>query len=144
MALTSSMECGDILEFQNTLKQMRQIDDKIIYVLNTTIPTESFKTQVNASHSCKDLFQQIQSVHSQRDIAIKKCLYTIKGRIEELKKQRDDGNIDSTILKSLRKAQVESGILQSELSIEEVIKKQTSKVYYEKCRRFYKPEKLLN
>jgi hypothetical protein len=118
---------------------MRQIDDKIIYVLNTTIPTESFKSQVNVSNSCKDLFQQIQSVHSQRDIAIKKCLYTVQNQIKELKQQRDEGNSDPIILKNLRKAQMESGILQAELSIEEVIKQRTSKVYYEKCRRFYKP-----
>jgi hypothetical protein len=41
---------------------MRTLDDKIIYVLNTSIPTESFKGQTDASSSCKGLFDQVESV----------------------------------------------------------------------------------
>ena len=38
---------------------MRTIDDKIIYALNTTVPTQSFKGQVNATETCKDLYSQV-------------------------------------------------------------------------------------
>jgi hypothetical protein len=41
---------------------MRTLDDKIIYVLNTSIPTDSFKGQIDASSSCKELFDQVESV----------------------------------------------------------------------------------
>jgi hypothetical protein len=41
---------------------MRTLDDKIIYVLNTSIPTDSFKSQIDASSSCKELFDQVEIV----------------------------------------------------------------------------------
>jgi len=41
---------------------MRTLDDKIIYVLNTSIPTDSFKGQIDASSSCKELFDQVEFV----------------------------------------------------------------------------------
>ncbi|XP_001602291.2 coiled-coil domain-containing protein 58 [Nasonia vitripennis] len=141
MAATSmDWDCGDFLEFQNSLQKMRQIDDKIIYMLNTTIPTESFKGQVDPTTKCKDLFKQIQSGHAQREIAIKKCLNTAHERVKALKEQRDAGKDDPTLIKNLRKEQSTLRLLQSELGVEEVIKNRTSQVYYERCRRFYKPE----
>jgi hypothetical protein len=45
--------------FQDALKKMRTLDDKIIYMLNTSIPTDSFKGQVDPSSTCKDLFDQV-------------------------------------------------------------------------------------
>ncbi|KAJ8669381.1 hypothetical protein QAD02_000640 [Eretmocerus hayati] len=137
---TPNSERVDFLEFQDSLQKMRQIDDKIIYLLNTTIPTESFKGQVDPSHRCKDLFQQIQSGHAQREIAIKKCLNSVKERVKELKDQRDSGKEDPSLIKNLRKEQNTLRLLQSELNVEEVIKKRTVQVYYERCRGFYKPE----
>uniref|UniRef100_A0A0C9RC13 Protein MIX23 n=1 Tax=Fopius arisanus TaxID=64838 RepID=A0A0C9RC13_9HYME len=133
------MECGDFLEFQDALQKMRQIDDKIIYLLNTTIPTESFKAQVDATARCKDLFHQIQTGHSQREIAIKKCLNTTRDRVKKLKDQKDNNPDDISLLKTLRKEQNNLRMLESELSVEEVVKSRTSKVYHEKCRGFYKP-----
>jgi len=41
---------------------MRTLDDKIIYVLNTSIPTDSFKAQLDASSSCKELFDEVEFV----------------------------------------------------------------------------------
>ena len=119
---------------------MRQIDDKIVYLLNTTIPTESFKAQVDPRNMCKDLFHQIQSGHAQREIAIKKCLNTMRDRVKELKEQRDAGKDNPQLIKNLRKEQSTMRLLQSELNVEEVIKKRTTQVYYERCRGFYKPE----
>lgn len=125
---------------QDSLQKMRQIDDKIIYLLNTTIPTESFKGQVDPSTKCKDLFKQIQSGHATREIAIKKCLNTAHDRVKVLKEQREAGKEDATLIKNLRKEQSTLRLLQSELGVEEVIKNRTTRVYNERCRRFYKPE----
>jgi len=119
---------------------MRQIDDKIIYMLNTTIPTESFKGQVDPTTQCKDLFQQIDSVHKQRTQAITKCVDITKERVIQLKDLREkNGNEDPTLIKKLRNEQTTLRLLQSELNIEEVVKKRTIQVYYERCRGFYKP-----
>ena len=38
---------------------MRMIDDRIIYALNTTIPTDSFSKKVNATEQCKTLFVEV-------------------------------------------------------------------------------------
>lgn len=117
---------------------MRQIDDKIIYMLNTTIPTESFKGQVNTTETCKDLYQQIESGHKKRETAINRCLNASKERVKQLKTQRDSGDDSPKLLKTLRKEQSTVRLLQSELNVEEVVKKRTLQVYYEKCRSFYK------
>jgi hypothetical protein len=41
---------------------MRILDDKIIYMLNTSIPPDSFKGQVDPSSSCKELYDQVANV----------------------------------------------------------------------------------
>ncbi|CAL7943932.1 unnamed protein product [Xylocopa violacea] len=137
-----SVECGDILEFQNALKNMRLVDDKIIYILNATIPTESFKGQVDPIARCKDLYEQIYSNFKKRELAIMNCLNTSKEKVKELKAQRDNGNENPQFLKALRKEQNNLRMLQSELNVEEIVKKRTSDVYYERCHSFYKPPKI--
>ena len=52
-------QCTDFLMFESALKKMRLIDDKIIYALNTSIPTTSFKNQIDPSEKCHDLRQQV-------------------------------------------------------------------------------------
>lgn len=123
----------------DTLKRMRLIDDKIIYMLNTTIPTESFKAQLDPAAQCKDLFHQIESEHAQREQAINKCLNVTKEKVMQLKSLRDQGDESPTLIKSLRKEQTTLRLLQAELNVEEVVKKRTVQIYYERCRGFYKP-----
>ena len=45
---------------QESLAQMRAIDDKIIYKLNTSIPTQSFSGQVSAATQCKQLYDEVR------------------------------------------------------------------------------------
>ncbi|XP_018340674.1 PREDICTED: coiled-coil domain-containing protein 58 isoform X2 [Trachymyrmex septentrionalis] len=118
---------------------MRQIDDQIIYMLNTTIPTESFKSQVDPTTQCKDLYQQIESEHKQRTQAITRCVNITKQRLVQLKDLRENGDENPTLIKNLRNEQTKLRLLRSELNIEEVVKKRTIQVYYERCRGFYKP-----
>ncbi|XP_057338367.1 protein MIX23 [Microplitis mediator] len=139
MAASSGMECGDFLEFQDSLQKMRQLDDKIIYLLNTTIPTESFKGQVDATATCKDLFQRIQSGHAQREIAIKKCMDESREKVKKFKEAKDKNPDDISVLKQLRKEQTTLRLLESELGVEEIVKNRTNQIYLTKCRGFYKP-----
>lgn len=44
---------------QEALQQMRAVDDRIIYKLNTSVPTISFADQVSASDECKHLYEQV-------------------------------------------------------------------------------------
>ncbi|KAF4533395.1 hypothetical protein B566_EDAN003688 [Ephemera danica] len=94
MAAPTTIECEDFLEFQDMLKKMRVLDDKIIYSLNTSIPTESFKNQVDSVNTCKQLYSQLR-------------------------------------------------LLSAELNVEEIIRERTNKVYYERCRPFYKPPNII-
>ena len=45
---------------QEALAQARAIDDRIIYKLNTSIPTESFAGQINAADQCKHLYDEVR------------------------------------------------------------------------------------
>lgn len=84
---------------------MRQIDDKIIYTLNTSIPTESFKGQVNPEATCKELYSQIQIVHRQREEAIKKCIMVSAEGVKHIKELRDANRDDISIDKSFKAEQ---------------------------------------
>ena len=40
---------------------LRKMDDRIVYALNTSVPTESFKREVKASEKCKELYEEVRS-----------------------------------------------------------------------------------
>ncbi|XP_049804218.1 protein MIX23 isoform X2 [Schistocerca nitens] len=118
---------------------MRTVDDKIVYMLNTSIPTESFKGQVDPTATCKQLYEELKSSYDTREAAIKKCITLAAERVKELKVQRESRVDDISLLKNLRKEQTKLRLLQSELNVEEVVKERSTKVYYERCRPFFKP-----
>ncbi|XP_045494271.1 protein MIX23 [Colias croceus] len=133
------MICPDFLEFQDILKKMRVLDDKIVYSLNTSIPTESFKNKVDASSACQDLYEQIQKGHGERESVIKNCIVVTADTVKNLKAAKEQAPDDIDLLKNLKSEQRKLRLLQTELSVEEVIKEKTSKLFTEKCRTYYKP-----
>lgn len=44
---------------------MRDIDDKIIYELNNTIPTKYFAKELNITDQCKSFYEQVSDRHIQ-------------------------------------------------------------------------------
>lgn len=38
---------------------MRTIDDRIVHELNTTVPTASFAGKIDASQTCKQLYESV-------------------------------------------------------------------------------------
>ena len=40
----------------------RKVDDGIIYRLNTSIPTTSFKGEVSAADKCKELYEEVRLI----------------------------------------------------------------------------------
>ncbi|CAK1546013.1 unnamed protein product [Leptosia nina] len=133
------MICPDFLEFQDILKKMRILDDKIVYALNTTIPTESFQKKIDATSACHDLYEQIQKGHSERENVIKNCILVTADTVKDLKAAKEQKPDDIEVLKSLKTEQRKLRLLQTELSVEEVIKEKTSKLFTEKCRNYFKP-----
>lgn len=121
---------------------MRQLDDKIIYMLNTTIPTESFKGQINPESKCQELYEEVNNGHIQRERAINKCLIAAKEKVNHLKHLKKTQGDDPILIKDLRKEQTTLRLLESELGVEEVVRNRTMKVYYEKCRNYFKAANL--
>lgn len=96
--------------FQDGLNKMRSLDDKIIYALNTSIPTDSFRSKVDAPAKCKDLFSQIQTGHAQREIAIKKCIISSADKVKILKDKKERANDDIELLKHLKAEQTKVSV----------------------------------
>lgn len=82
---------------------MRDIDDKIIYALNTSLPTESFKGQLSATETCKDLHGRMVVAHEDRSKLIKNCIAVTADRVKELKAQKDDANAYKSFKSEQRK-----------------------------------------
>lgn len=90
---------------QESLKKMREVDDKIIYALNTSIPTESFKGQVSAQSTCHSLFDELQIAHAQRADAIRNCILSTAEGVKELKSKRDNNRDDTSVDRSFKSEQ---------------------------------------
>lgn len=84
---------------------MRVLDDKIVYALNTSLPTESFKSKVDASSACQSLFDQIQKGHSERENVIKNCIIATAESVKKLKAAKESTPNDFDVIKNLKSEQ---------------------------------------
>lgn len=84
---------------------MRVLDDKIVYALNTSLPTESFSSKVNAQSACQELHSQIQKGHSERETVIKNCIVSTAEAVKKLKAAKDEKPDDFDIMKNLKAEQ---------------------------------------
>ncbi|KFM56799.1 Coiled-coil domain-containing protein 58, partial [Stegodyphus mimosarum] len=133
------MTCDDLSAFQETLRMMRKIDDNIVHALNTTIPTASFAEKASVTNQCEDLYKQLIHSYERREQAIKKCIDVTAKEVQTLKDKRSSDPDNFELLKQLRKVQTKFRLMQNELNIEEVVKDRSLKVFYERCRFYYKP-----
>lgn len=138
------MECEDFLQFQDVLKKMREMDDKIIYILNSSLPTPSFKTHSDPSSACQDLHNQLDTNYNHRSSAITKCIHRSAECVRELKTKYEADAENMDLFKNLKKEQNKLRMLKTEVNVEEVLKQRTMKVFYERCRTFYKPTNIVN
>ncbi|XP_065577503.1 protein MIX23-like isoform X3 [Artemia franciscana] len=124
----------------DNIKKLRTVDDKIIYALNTKIPTESFKAQVDATGSCKALYEELKASHKERLDSIKHCISVSAENVHRLRdKKSTDFPENTNAVKSLKKEQSKLRLLKTEANVEEILQEKTLKTYYERCRSFYKP-----
>ncbi|XP_072901494.1 protein MIX23 isoform X1 [Hemitrygon akajei] len=131
--------CQDFSEFQEILRVMRQIDDRIIHELNTSLPTASFAGKIDASARCEELYHSLQEAHASREKAIKTCINQSSSMVNKLREERNKDKDNLTLIKRLRKEQTNLKLMQSELNVEEVINDRSWKVFKERCRIHYKP-----
>ncbi|XP_062841862.1 protein MIX23 [Trichomycterus rosablanca] len=137
-----TLNCEDFSMFQEVLKAMRTIDDRIVHALNTTVPTASFSGKVDATQTCKKLYESLMEAHRSRDKAIKTCILETSEVVGRLRKERVKDNDDLSVIKQLRKEQTKLKLMQSELNVEEVVNDRSLKVFNERCRIHYIPPKI--
>uniref|UniRef100_A0A8C3R2Q6 Protein MIX23 n=1 Tax=Cyanoderma ruficeps TaxID=181631 RepID=A0A8C3R2Q6_9PASS len=140
-APSGAASCEDFAEFQELLRVMRTIDDRIVHELNTTIPTASFVGKVDPGLTCKELYESLMDAHTSRERIIKNCISQTSAVVKTLKEEREKADEDTALLKQLRKEQTKLKLMQSELNVEEVVNDRSWKVFNERCRIHYKPPK---
>lgn len=133
------LPCREFSEFKEALQLMRADDDKIIYKLNTSLPTTSFAGQISAAEHCKGLYEQLQSLYKSRSSAIQRCVDETSERVVSINAQRDREGETPAIVKELRKEQTKLRLMKSELGVEEVVRERSMKVFRERCWKSYKP-----
>ncbi|KAI1891209.1 hypothetical protein AGOR_G00141430 [Albula goreensis] len=138
----ATLNCEDFSMFQEVLKVMRTIDDRIVHALNTTVPTASFKGKVDATQTCKELYESLVEAHSSRERAIKTCIAQTSSMVSQLREERARDNENLSLIKQLRKEQTKLKLMQSELNVEEVVNDRSLKVFIERCRIHYTPPKV--
>ncbi|ENN75320.1 protein MIX23 [Dendroctonus ponderosae] len=131
------MECPDFGEFQDALKLMRKTDDIIVNTINSAIPTNSF--HADETNACKSVYEQIQQGHERRENYIKNCISVTSGNVQRLKNERETKSDIQPLSKQLRAEQTKLRMLQVELSVEDLIKERSMKVFNERCRKFFRP-----
>ncbi|KAL9700402.1 hypothetical protein quinque_003843 [Culex quinquefasciatus] len=135
-------ECGDFSQFQEQLKRMRDLDDKIIYALNTSLPTESFKGQIDSEAKCRDLKGKLDSGYGHRQEVIKNCILVCADNVKQLKEKRDENRDDIAVGKQFKTEQRKLRLFQAELSVEDIIRERTQKTLRERCRLFVNVDSL--
>ncbi|XP_034717634.1 coiled-coil domain-containing protein 58 isoform X2 [Etheostoma cragini] len=121
---------------------MRAIDDRIVHSLNTTVPTVSFSGKVDATQTCKQLYESMMEAHLTRDKAIKSCIAQTSEVVGQLREERAKDSENLALLKQLRKEQTKLKLMQSELNVEEVVNDRSLKIFSERCRIHYIPPKV--
>ncbi|XP_042255038.1 protein MIX23 [Thunnus albacares] len=137
-----TLNCEDFSMFQEVLKVMRTIDDRIVHALNTTVPTVSFSGKVDATQTCKQLYESMMEAHLSRDKAIKACIAQTSEVVGQLREERANDSENLALIKQLRKEQTKLKLMQSELNVEEVVNDRSLKVFSERCRIHYTPPKV--
>ncbi|XP_023652216.1 protein MIX23 isoform X2 [Paramormyrops kingsleyae] len=135
------VHAGPLESCVETLKIMRTIDDRIVHRLNTTVPTASFRGKVDARQTCEELYESLKKAHESRDGAIKTCIAQALTTVNHLREERAKDTDNLTLIKQLRKEQTKLKLMQSELSVEEVVNDRSLKVFQERCRAHYSPPK---
>ncbi|CAL1597007.1 unnamed protein product [Knipowitschia caucasica] len=139
----AALNCEDFSLFQEVLKVMRIIDDRIVHSLNTTVPTVSFSGKVDATQTCKQLYETMMEAHLSRDRAIKSCIAQSSEVVGQLREAREKDGDNLALLKQLRKEQTKLKLMQSELNVEEVVNDRSLKVFTERCRIHYTSPKVV-
>ncbi|VDK17330.1 unnamed protein product [Anisakis simplex] len=83
---SKTVDCSDLMAFQDALNKMRLIDDKILFELNCALPSSSFSANVNKGEKCKEIHLQLVGVRAKRMELIRRCVNENQENITNLRK----------------------------------------------------------
>lgn len=136
---STRFQCENLRHFKEMLKNLRSLDDKIIYKLNVSVPTQSFKNEIDAETKCGTLYKELLGLYKLREEGIKKCIESKSKLIKDIQNKLSDNSQDETLVRTLRLEQNSLRLIQSELMVEEVVKSRSLKVFDERCWKSFTP-----
>lgn len=70
---------------------MRNLDDKIIYALNISLPTESIKARTSSDpeKNCHELYDTLKRGYVDRNRVIQECIQLTAEKVRKLKSERE-------------------------------------------------------
>lgn len=113
---------------------------------------------MDSEKTCKDLYAKLQTGHKEREEAIRGCIMVSAESLKTLRQQReiqpDDIDVDKKFKSEQRKVNqdisvisstvfirsflLQLRVLQSELSVEDIVKERSYKAFNERCRVFFR------
>lgn len=86
---------------------MREFDEKVVYSLNISLPTESIKarTTVSPHTACKELFEHLNKGYMSRQTKINECVLSTAETVQKLKEQREKNMNDVQLEKKFKSEQ---------------------------------------
>ena len=99
---------------------MRDLDDKIIYALNISLPTESMKLRTNSDpeKNCRELYDTLKTNYNERDRVIQSCIEITVDEVRKLKHERDQNMGDVALEKKFKSEQRKvSALMQKSVEI---------------------------
>lgn len=129
----NTTSCEDV---QFLLRNLRVVDDKIIYGLNLATPTHSFHDKVNPAEQCELLFNQMAQNYKQRGALLDRCLDHATQQITQLRTV--DPSTDPSLTRKVKAERAKVRELRNELGIEEILRERGRKVFTERCFPYYR------
>ncbi|KAL3998013.1 Caffeine-induced death protein 2 family protein [Acanthocheilonema viteae] len=124
------VDCLDLLAFQDMLSKLRQIDDKILFELNTALPSESFSVNVDKGEKCRSIYKKLLTMKVKRMNLIQHCIDENQANIARLRKEK------LAPLGDIRNAQNTLRAIRSEMDVESIVNERSEKAVHDRCRTF--------
>ncbi|VDN03616.1 unnamed protein product [Thelazia callipaeda] len=123
------IDCLDLLAFQDMLNKLRQIDDKILFELNTALPSKSFSANIDKGEKCRSVYEQLITMRARRMDLIQRCIDENQDNINYLREKKAP-------LGNIRNAQNTLRVIRSEMDIENIVNERSQKAVHDRCRNF--------
>jgi hypothetical protein len=112
--------CSDFIEFKDWLKDIRRLDDSLIFFLNKAD---------NSPAQCEEIWKNMLNIYRIRNNAIRNCILAKQSEVDELSKTQASSIRISTVNHQL-------GFLKTELGVEDILRNQGRALTKSKCGGF--------